>query len=56
MTEVLFVKLIESLMGGDQGVNEETYNILTDIAYRSGFETATDLLFHADATDGEFYL
>ena len=56
MNENELVRLAESLLTSEWGVDEDSFNLLIDAAVTHDYNELLGLLRVADATDGMFYL
>jgi hypothetical protein len=54
--EELVLNFIEKTLKDDQGISEEAYDALCEIADEINDQKLTNLLMQVDATDGRFYI
>ena len=52
----LITSLVKSALMNENGVSEETFNLIRDLAGSINDEKLTEMLYHVDGTDGNFYL
>jgi hypothetical protein len=52
----LVTKMIESALRNDNGVTEETFDLIHDLAGLIKDENLTEMLRQVNGTDGNFYL